>query len=87
MGGDVVSSDTPVIARTATVGGRVRPVRSFDVNLGQFTVVSRILVWLATSVSSFLLGLLLVLFVPASGRRDRRGPASTGSERRSGSAS
>ncbi len=33
-------------------------------NFGQFTAVSRILVWLATSVSSFLLGLLLVLFVP-----------------------
>ena len=62
--GDVVSSDTADISPNATVGGRVRPVRSFDVNLGQFTVVSRILVWLATSVSSFLLGLLLVLFVP-----------------------
>ncbi len=62
--GDVVSSDTADISPRATVGGRVRPVRSLDVNLGQFTVVSRILVWLATSVSSFLLGLLLVLFVP-----------------------
>ena len=64
VGGDVVSSDTPDISPTATVGGRVRPARSFDVNFGQFTVVSRILVWLATSISSFLLGLLLVLFVP-----------------------
>jgi hypothetical protein len=62
--GDVVSSDTPDIATTATVGGRVRPVRSLDINLGRFTVVSRILVWLATSISSFLLGLLLILFVP-----------------------
>jgi hypothetical protein len=62
--GDVVSADAPVIARTATVGGRVRPARSFDVNLGQFTVISRILVWLATSISAFLLGLLLILFVP-----------------------
>ncbi len=62
--GDVVSSDTADISPNATVGGRVRPARSLDVNLGQFTVVSRILVWLATSVSSFLLGLLLILFVP-----------------------
>lgn len=62
--GDVVSSDTADISPKATVGGRVRPVRSVDVNFGRFTVVSRILVWLATSVSSFLLGLLLVLFVP-----------------------
>lgn len=64
VGGDVVSSDSPDISPTATVAGRVRPSRSFDVNFGQFTVVSRILVWLATSISSFLLGLLLVLFVP-----------------------
>ncbi len=62
--GDVVSADTADISPDATVGGRVRPVRSLDINLGRFTVVSRILVWLATSVSSFLLGLLLVLFVP-----------------------
>jgi hypothetical protein len=62
--GDVVSSDTAVIAPTATVGGRVRPGRSYDINVEHFTVVSRILVWLATSISSFLLGLLLVLFVP-----------------------
>ncbi|MEO8422992.1 MAG: hypothetical protein ABI595_03660 [Actinomycetota bacterium] len=64
VGGDVVSSDTAVIAPTATVGGRVRPGRSLDINVERFTVVSRILVWLATSISAFLLGLLLVLFVP-----------------------
>ncbi|MGZ5295397.1 MAG: hypothetical protein ACXWEG_04600 [Actinomycetota bacterium] len=70
--GDVVSADTADISPNATVGGRVRPVRSFDVNLGQFTVVSRILVWLATSVSSFLLGLLLILFVPRAMDRTAR---------------
>jgi hypothetical protein len=64
VGGDVVSSDTAVIAPSASVGGRIRPGRSFDFNIEQFTLVSRILVWLATSVSSFLLGLLLILFVP-----------------------
>jgi hypothetical protein len=64
VNGDVVSADTADISPDATVGGRVRPVRSLDINLGRFTVVSRILVWLATSVSSFLLGLLLILFAP-----------------------
>lgn len=79
--GDVVSSDAADISPTATVGGRVRPARSLDMNLGRFTVVSRILVWLATSISSFLLGLLLVLFVPramdATARTgiDRFGPS------------
>jgi hypothetical protein len=75
--GDVVSADTADISPEATVGGRVRPVRSLDINLGRFTVVSRILVWLATSVSSFLLGLLLVLFVP----RGADAAARTGVER------
>ncbi len=64
VGGDVISKDIAVIAPSATVGGDVRSVRSFDVNFEHFTVVSRLLVWLATSVSSFLLGLLLILFVP-----------------------
>lgn len=64
MDGDIVSSDAPDIAPTAVVGGRVRPVRSLDINVGRFMVVSRIVVWLATSVSSFLLGLFLILFVP-----------------------
>ncbi len=64
VGGDVMSSDAAIVDPTATVGGRVRPGRSFDWDWENFTVVSRILVWLATSVSSFLLGLLLILFVP-----------------------
>lgn len=64
VGGDIVSRDRPVVAPTATVGGELRRVGSFNVQLGQLTAVSRILVWLATTVSSFLLGLLLVLVVP-----------------------
>jgi hypothetical protein len=81
VGGDVVSKDPAVIAPSATVGGDVRSVRSFDVNFEHFTVVSRVLVWLATSISSFLLGLLLILFVPraadATARTgvDRLGPS------------
>jgi hypothetical protein len=64
VGGDVISRFTPIVAPTAVVDGRVRSVRSLDINFGEFTVVSRLLVWLATSVSSFLLGLLVILFVP-----------------------
>jgi len=64
VGGDVVSRYRPVISESATVGGQTRRTNRFNVNLGEFAVVSRILVWLATSVSSFLLGLLLILFVP-----------------------
>ena len=64
VGGDIASRFAPDIAPTATFDGRVRSARSFDVNVGRPTAVSRILVWLATTVSSFLLGLLLVLFVP-----------------------
>ena len=64
VGGDITSRFAPDIAPTATFDGRVRSARGFDVNVGGLTAVSRILVWLATTVSSFLLGLLLVLFVP-----------------------
>ncbi len=64
VGGDVVSRYRPVISESATVGGQIRRANRFNVDVGQFAVVSRILVWLATSVSSFLLGLLLILFVP-----------------------
>jgi hypothetical protein len=64
VGGDVVSRDLPVIASSATVGGRVRRQSRFDVNAGQFAAIGRFLWWIATTVSSFLLGLVLVLFVP-----------------------
>ncbi len=64
VGRDVVSRYRPIVAPGASVGGQLRRVNGFDVNLGEFRVVSRLLVWLATSISSFLLGLLLILFVP-----------------------
>jgi hypothetical protein len=64
VGGDVVSRYTPVIASSATVVGHIRRVSSFNINAGQFTVVGRFLVWIATTVSSFLVGLVLVLFAP-----------------------
>ncbi len=64
VGGDVVSRYRPIVSSSASVGGQLRRVSRFDVNLGEFTFVSRLLVWLATSISSFLLGLLLILFTP-----------------------
>lgn len=61
--GDVVSRSRPMVDGSATIGGQIRRVSRLN-NLREFTIVGRILVWLATSVSSFLLGLLLILFVP-----------------------
>ena len=63
VGGDVVSHRRPSVA-PGTVDGQIRQSSNFNVNFGQITAVGRILIWLATSVSSFLLGLLLVLAVP-----------------------
>jgi hypothetical protein len=64
VGGDVVSREVPVIASSATIVGQVRRASRLDVNAGQFAMIGRFLVWIATTVSSFLLGLVLVLFVP-----------------------
>jgi len=59
-----VSRFVPAIASSATVDGRIRGVDRLNVNVGQFTFVGRFLVWIATTVSSFLLGLALILFAP-----------------------
>jgi hypothetical protein len=63
VGGDVVSRLRSSVA-PGTVDGQIRRSSNFNVNFGQVTAVGRILIWLATTVSSFLLGLLLVLAVP-----------------------
>jgi hypothetical protein len=80
IGGDVVSSEDPDIAPGATVGGTVRrqPV-NWDVE--GFAIASRIAYWVAASVSSFILGLLLTLVWPraadavADSARRRVGPS------------
>lgn len=64
VGGDVISRRTPDIAPGATVGGEVRDTQPFDFNRPTFAFVGRVLIWVATSVSSFLLGLALILFTP-----------------------
>lgn len=68
VGGDVISRDPAEIAETATVGGQVSS-RGFpsDFDVGQYSTVSRVAVWVATSVSSLVLGLLLLLFAPRAG--------------------
>jgi hypothetical protein len=64
VGGDVVSRAAPVIEDGATVGGDVRGIATrFDIeDLG---VAGRIAWWIGYSVSTLLLGLLLLLFAPA----------------------
>ena len=61
--GDVVSSSEPEVAGTVD-GATRRTVGPGTVDLERFTFVSRFAIWVGTTVSSFLLGLLLVLFAP-----------------------
>jgi hypothetical protein len=63
VGGDVVSSDRPVIANRDSVAGDVdRARRRFA--LGRLGTIGRIVMWIAATVSSFLLGGLLLLVMP-----------------------
>ena len=68
VGGDVVSSEPAQVAEGATVAGTTssQGVPS-DLNFGRFATVSRVAIWVATSISSLLLGLLLLLFAPRAG--------------------
>ncbi len=68
VGGDVVSSEPAEISDGATVAGTTSSSGlPTNFNVGKFVTVSRVAVWVATSVSSFLLGLLLLLFAPRAG--------------------
>ena len=68
VGGDVVSSEPADIAEGATVGGTTSSSGlPTNFNVGKFVTVSRVAVWVATSVSSLVLGLLLLLFAPRAG--------------------
>jgi hypothetical protein len=68
VGGDVVSSEPAQIAEGATVAGTTSSSGlPTNFNVGKFVTVSRVAVWVATSVSSFVLGLLLLLFAPRAG--------------------
>ncbi len=68
VGGDVISSDPADVAEGATVGGRVTSEGlPTDFDFGGYLAVSRVAIWFATSVSSLVLGLLLLLFTPRAG--------------------
>lgn len=65
VGGDVVSNETADIAEGATVGGQVSSKGSpTDFNLGRYVTISRVAIWFSTSVSSLVLGVLLLVFAP-----------------------
>jgi hypothetical protein len=57
--GDVVSQEDPAVAPGATVGGSTRRIQThFD--MGSFGWVSRLVWWLAVSVSTLVVGLVLL---------------------------
>jgi hypothetical protein len=68
VGGDVVSSQPAQIAEGATVAGSTSTSGTpTDLDFGEFFTVSRVAIWVGTSVSSLVLGLLLLLFAPRAG--------------------
>lgn len=77
IGGDVVTRQAPSIAPGATVGGKLRRT-SGKISFG---FLGHFVVWVAYSISVFVLGLLLLLLVPrgmeaaAAAGRQRTGPA------------
>jgi hypothetical protein len=60
--GDVVSQDAPVVAPGATIGGTTRRVQT-NVNWEGFGWVGRLAWWLAVSVSTLVVGLVLLWLV------------------------
>ena len=64
VGGDVVSKDPPRIADGATVGGEVDRARD-RFALGRLGAIGRVFLWVAATVSSFVLGAILLLVSPA----------------------
>jgi cytoskeletal protein CcmA (bactofilin family) len=77
VGKDVATGRTPTIAPGATVGGHVRRVRTRF----SFGFVGRFVVWLAYSISTLILGFLLIMLAPrgldavARAARERIGAA------------
>jgi hypothetical protein len=61
--GDLVTRERPTIESGTTVRGNLQRIGSIQVGTG-FSLLGRFLVWLAISISSLVLGLLLLLFAP-----------------------
>jgi hypothetical protein len=78
--GDLVTSDTPSVAPGATIGGQQERV-STRFNAGAIGVASRIAWWIGYSISTLILGFLVLLWAPAldgaidGARRERFGGA------------
>jgi hypothetical protein len=67
IGGDLITQQTPSIEEGATIGGsRQRVATKFDFE--RLGLASRFAWWIGYSVSTLLLGLLLVLFAPGLDR-------------------
>jgi hypothetical protein len=62
VNGDVVSQNAPVVAPGATIGGNTRRVQT-NVNWEGFGWVGRLAWWLAVSVSTLVVGLVLLWLV------------------------
>ena len=80
VGGDVVSKDAARIADGAHVGGDIDRARD-RFALGRLGTVGRVFLWIAMTISSFLLGAILLLVTPrgtdavANAGRTAIGPA------------
>jgi hypothetical protein len=66
--GDVVSREAPVVASDATIGGSTRRVHT-NVNWDGFGLAGRLLWWLAVSMSTLVVGLVLLSLVGRGGNR------------------
>ena len=67
IGGDLITQQTPRVEQGATIGGsRRRVTTKFDAE--RLGIASRMAWWIAYSVSTLILGLLLLLFAPAMDR-------------------
>ena len=78
IGGDLVTTDTPTVEPGATITGqRQRVATRFDA--GDIGFASRIVWWIGYSVSTLILGLLLLLVAPGlDGAIDRTSRQRTG---------
>jgi hypothetical protein len=62
VAGDVVSQDDPIVASGATIGGTTRRVQT-NVNWEGFGWAGRLAWWLAVSVSTLLIGLVMLWLI------------------------
>jgi hypothetical protein len=61
VGGDLVTRERPSIDPSASVGGSIRRLRNFSISFG---LATHAVIWIAYTVSTLLLGLLLLWIAP-----------------------